>query len=305
MKGQNRPQTAFYWENPYYINPAFINLDYFSFVTVSAKKQWMDYQGSPSTFFATGTMFWEEAKSQAGVKILQDQIGYMKTLDFSLSYSHSVQITWNSFLNLGVAGVYLSQSVDRKKVTMDDINDPILNSERMRGLQSWDANLGAEWVYDKKLRIGISGQNILSFFKKEPYIFESTNYLYARLRTRTFAQRYNSRMYGTGSFNTSLDVEYGLCMKMYRDELQLDGMVSLYFNRSNQPEKYQLSLIGRSTSELGFMFGVKLIHDLKVLCSYDYNFKAVKDKAYGTFEVIVSIPLRPNDICRSEWDLFN
>lgn len=42
-----------------------------------------------------------------------------------------------------------------------------------------------------------------------------------------------------------------------------------------------------------FLAGVKLVSDMKILCSYDYNIKALKGDARGTFEVIVTYPLFP------------
>lgn len=288
VKAQINPETAFYWENPYFISPASVNLDYKAYFSLAARKQWASFPGTPATFWATGALYWEDYRTQAGMKVMKDKIGYINTFDISLSYTYTLRLTWNSFLNLGIAGAYQSQSVDREKVEIENPDDPVLGSERMRGLTEWNAHVGAEYVYDKKLTVGIAGQNLFSFFKEEPHIWGGVNYAYARFRTRSVERSY--------------DMEYGVCLKQYEDDFQVDGMATLYLNRDRREEMFQLSLYGRSVGEIGVLVGVKLVSELKFLCAYDYNFKTLKESAKGSFEVMVSYPLRHNSMCRSEWD---
>ena len=288
LRAQINPETAFYWENPYSINPASVNLDYSAFFSLAARKQWASFPGSPVTFWATGAFYLEDYRTQAGMKVLKDKIGYLNTFDISLSYAYTLRLSWNSFLNMGVAGSWQSQNIDRKEVEFENPNDPVLGSERMRGLKEWNANIGAEYVFDKKLVVGMASQNLFSFFKREPHIWGGTNYAYARYRTR--------------SVERSIDMEYGLCAKQYEEDFQLDGMVSLYLNRDRREEMMQFSIYGRSVGEVGFLVGMKLISELKFLCAYDYNFKAVSGETSGSFEVMITYPIHRNSMCRSEWD---
>ena len=50
VQGQIHPETAFYWENPYYLSPAYVNLDYKGYFSLAARKQWAGLDGSPATF---------------------------------------------------------------------------------------------------------------------------------------------------------------------------------------------------------------------------------------------------------------
>lgn len=287
-EAQINPETAFYWENPYVISPASVNLDYKGFFSLAARKQWASFPGTPATFWATGAVYWEDYRTQAGLKVVKDKIGYLNTFDVSLSYTYTLRLTWNSFFNMGVAGAYQSQSVDREKVEIENPDDPVLGSERMKGLTEWNAHVGAEYVYDRKLIIGIAGRNLFSFFKEEPHIWGGVNYAYARFRTRSVERSY--------------DMEYGICVKQYEDDIQVDGMATLYLNRDRREEMLQLSLYGRSVGEVGVLVGVKLISELKFLCAYDYNFKALSNHTKGSFEVMITYPLHHNSMCRSEWD---
>lgn len=295
VKAQITPETAFYWENPYYISPASINLDYYGYFSLSGRKQWTGVEGSPATACATGALFWEEYRTQAGMKILQDKIGYVSTLDLSLSYAYSLRIAWNQFLNAGIAGAWQSQWTDRNEIRTEESVDPAFSDERFKGMSGWNVNVGAEYVYDRAFIVGIASQNLMSFLRDKDEIWGGVNYFYARYRTRSLLRGY----YRKRSFAR---MEYGICLKQYEEDLQVDGMISFYINRDKQEEKFQFSLFGRSVGEVGFLAGMKLGSDLKVLCTYDYNFKVVSGNTCGTFEVMLTYPVRRTQTCRGVWD---
>lgn len=286
VKGQVNPSTAFYWENPYYINPAFVNTESSAYFSLSARKQWMGLSGSPVTAFGTGAFYWEKYKMQAGIKLLNDKIGYLNSSDLSLSYAYTVSLR-NSFLNMGLSCSYQLQKTDREKVAIEDWNDPAL-ANVWGGKKRWNAGLGLEYIVGGSFRIGLSAQNFLSFFKQEEAIFDGTNYLYGRYRTRILGRLYQPTPYRTRASPTTYDMEWGLCLKQNETDFQVDGVVSFYLNHPTQKEKFQFSLLGRTTGEFGIMAGVKLISEIKILCCYDYNFKSLKGDTQGTFEVILT-----------------
>lgn len=294
---QLNSETAFYWENPYYLSPAHVNLDYKGYFSLAARKQWSGLKGAPMTIFATGAVFYEDSRMQVGAKLLHDKIGYISTLDFSPSYTYSVQLSMNHFLNLGIGGAYQSQSIDRAEVTTVEENDPIYSSDRFKGLNKGNFNLGAEYVYGRTLVVGVASQNLLSFARKEDAVWGGVNYVYARYRTQSLARGFDANYYRTRSFSHSMDLEYGVCLKQYEDDFQVDGMVTLYLNRDTQSEKFQVSLFGRSVGEAGAMFGFRMESGMKLLCSYDANFGKAPKRAAGTFEVMLSFSLKRTRNC--------
>lgn len=302
LKGQINPETAFYWENPYSISPASVNLDYKAFLTLAARKQWSGLEGAPVTFFTTGTLYLEDYRTQFGIKILKDKIGYFNTLDISASYAYVLKLDWHNFLNMGIGGSFQSQGIDRNEVSLDNQHDPILGSDRLNNLKNWNLNLGVEYVYDKSFIFGAASQNLMSFLRDDPHIWGGVNYVYARYRTRSLGRSFDAGYYRTRSFAKSYDMEYGVCVKQYENDIQVDGMVSLYVNREIQEEKFQFSLFGRSVGEMGVLVGFKLLSELKFLCTYDYNFKSVSGNTGGTFEVMVTYPIHRSQNCRSQWD---
>ena len=79
-----------------------------AFFSLEARKQWASFPGSPVTFGATGAFYLEDYRTQVGMKVLKDKIGYLNTFDVSLSYAYTLRLSWNSFLNMGVAGSWQS-----------------------------------------------------------------------------------------------------------------------------------------------------------------------------------------------------
>lgn len=289
-KGQIAPSTAFYWENPYYINPAFVNTESSACFSLSARKQWLGLSGSPVTLFGTGTFYSEKYRMQTGVKLLNDKIGYLTSSDLSVSYAYTLPFR-SSYLSLGLSFSYQIQKVDREAVTTENEADPALVS-LFGSKKHWNAGLGVEYIVTPSFRFGLSSQHLFSFFKQEKAIFGGTNYLYGRYRIRILGRLYRPS-YRTSASPTTYDMEWGLCVKQTLEDVQVDGVVSFYLNHPTQREKFQFSLLGRTTGEFGFLAGVKLLSEMKILCSYDYNFKALKGNAKGTFEVIVTYPLFP------------
>ena len=228
---------------------------------------------------------------QVGVKLLNDKIGYLTSSDISFSYAYT--LAWRDrYLNMGLSWSYQMQKADKGEVSIEDWNDPAL-TRLLGGKKQWNADVGVEYIIDQSFRIGLSSQNLFSFFKDGNSIFGGTNYLYGRYRTRILGRLYHPTSYRTTASPTTYDMEWGLCVKQTPDDIQVDGVMSFYLNYNTQREKFQFSLLGRSVGEFGVLAGVKLISEMKILCSYDYNFKSVKGDGKGTFEVIVTYPLFP------------
>lgn len=125
----------------------FFVLDTYHSKAISGRKQWSGFKGSPATFFATGTFYAEEYRTQGGIKILKDKIGYINTLYLALSYAYMLPVRHDSWINFGIAGSYQTQSIDRSKIIAGNDNAPILLDEILKGLKQWNAAIRIEYTY--------------------------------------------------------------------------------------------------------------------------------------------------------------
>lgn len=290
VKGQINPVSSFYWENPYIINPAFVQTDARAVFTLSGRKQWIGLDGSPVTTFGSGTFYSEKHRMQAGVKLLNDRVGYVNSTDLSLSYAYTLPFR-SSFLSMGFSWGYQFRKTDRGELRIEDDTDPVLAGIG-GGEKQWNGELGLEYILTPEIRFGVSSRNFLSFFRKEGSVFGGTNYVYGRYRTRILGRGYRPS-YRTSASPTTYDMEWGVCVRQTEGEIQVDGVLSFYLNHPTQREKFQFSVLGRSTGEVGILAGVKLLSEMKILFSYDYNLRALKGNTRGSFEAIVTYPLFP------------
>ena len=73
------------WNKTYIINPASITSDYLAEFNMAARQQWLGFQGSPTTLFASGTLYLDELYTQFGLKVMQDKVGFTSTTDIDLT----------------------------------------------------------------------------------------------------------------------------------------------------------------------------------------------------------------------------
>lgn len=301
LYGQQNSESAFYWENPYILNPGSVQSAHPAFFSLSARKQWMGISGSPATFFATATGYSTRYRSQIGMEVLADKVGYFSTTDLSFSYAYRLLCGHWGGVSFGLAGLYRMRDRDWTKAVFEHPNDPLVGDQYVNKDREWNAHCGMEFFYKRSFILGFSVQNLFSGLQEEETLRGTVRYLYGRYRTRSLGRRFDANAYRTLSFPKSYDMEVGVCVKHYEGEIQVDGMISCYINRRDQEEKLQLSLYGRNIGEIGILFGIKTPSELKFLFAYDYNFRYFNGHSNGTLEVMVTYPLRTKAKCPRPW----
>nr|HQG67912.1 type IX secretion system membrane protein PorP/SprF [Paludibacteraceae bacterium] len=124
MFGQSNIRVNNYWENTYYINPASIHDQYNGEISMAARNQWINFPGSPTTFFGHGTVFLSDFHTQIGMKAMADKIGYTNTYDLAFSYAYQLTLnpTWN--LSMGLTVNYQGLNYDLSQVNLTNGDDP-------------------------------------------------------------------------------------------------------------------------------------------------------------------------------------
>jgi len=268
-----------YWENPYFITPAYITNIYSEVFSMAARKQWAGFPGAPSTIFASATMYLDKLQTQFGVKMFKDQIGYTTTTNVSISYAYAAALNEDWRLHLGVAGSYQNLNYDLSKVAEATQNDPELY-ETLITETNYNADLGLE-LASKPFRVGIASQNFASLFSPGNKQETNTNFLYATYRNYS---------------ENPIDFSGGACGVQYGKMCQLELTASAYFKTEEEgKDRFQVGLFYRTTSEVGFLCGVNITDALHLSYSYDYNVSGISRSSYGTHEVmlIYRIPRDP------------
>lgn len=259
------------WDNPYYINPAAVNDEYQMDLSIAARKQWIGFPGSPSTYFATGRTYLSSIQTQFGVKAYSDVVGYNSITNVSLSYAYDLILNkeWN--FDFGVAGSYQCLSYDRSQVSVMNNNDPALY-ENLLEQNNFNFDIGFE-LRSRSWRFGLSSQNIMSALDKENSILSNANYLYATYRKRT---------------DDVLNLQYGLSVYQYGNIIQAEACLTAFFRFYEIEDLFHAGVFFRAPNEMGVIVGYNISESLNLAYSYDFNVSGISRNTVGSHELVLS-----------------
>jgi len=267
-----------YWENPYYITPASMNVQYQAVFSMAARKQWFNVPGSPTTYYGSATMYSQKYKTQEGIRIIRDEVGFTQATTLSLSYSYHLRMNDTWFLNMGIAGSYQHLGYDLSKINLEETDDPSLY-ESLVSRENLNADLGFEF-YNADFKMGFAGRNLLSLFLTSGYKPINANYLYAIYRFRSASQ---------------IDLGTGACLTNYDKRFQGEANVTAYFKNAKDQDLFSLGAFYRSQKDVGLIFGLNLGRNLYVSYSYDYIFGKVLNNMTSSHELMLIWKLKEKD----------
>ena len=284
VAAQSNIRLNSYWDNSFFINPAYINEKNLAEFKMAARKQWVNFPGSPATFFASATTYLDNIHTQLGIKVVQDQIGYTSTTDINLTYAFSTLLNNDWKLHLGLAGCYQSVGYDKSDISFETPDDP-LTVQKLVQENNFNANVGAELTY-KFWRFGFASNNVFSLFYPINKQFTNTNFLYATIH----------------EFNHDyVNLGYGICAIENANIYQMEFNLTGYFKVTPEADAFQLGLFYRTWSEIGLIFGIDLTSNLKLSYSYDYNISGISQSSYGSHEIMISYRLDRVWKCKNCW----
>ena len=282
MIAQSNIRLNNYWDNTYFINPAAINDIGIAEFNMAARKQWVGFPGSPSTFFATATTYVESLHTQFGMKLVQDKIGYTSSTDVALTYAYSLLLQSDWRLHLGLSLSYQSLAYDMAALPQDV--DPIAYTLLLNE-HNYNSNLGIE-LTNHFWRFGAASQNLFSLFSNINKQFANTNFVYA--------------MYKQSS-HEYINLGYGVTGIQYGNILQAKLSLTSFFKFTPQSDAFQLGFFYRTWNEMGAIFGIDLTKAFHLSYSYDFNVSGISRSSVGTQELILTYKLPKEWKCKNCW----
>jgi type IX secretion system PorP/SprF family membrane protein len=180
-KAQQEPQyTLNQFNSSLEINPAYAGANDDASISLRYRKQWVGFDGSPSTLSFNGESKIIKKALAIGLTIISDNIGITKSTSADLSLASHVRLSEKSTISVGIkAGVYFLNS-DFSKLTNVDLTDPLYVTDN-RTIPY--LGLGALF-YTRKLYIGFSIPRLVSFENVAPQstITKPHYYLYGGYR---------------------------------------------------------------------------------------------------------------------------
>lgn len=287
LKAQSDIRINSYLENGYYINPASINQQYTAEFSMAARTQWLKFSGAPRTIYAAATVFSESLNMQMGLKFFSDKIGYTSVSNLALSYAYLIKLNPSWKLLLGINGSYENISYDLSEIKTKEDDMAFYNMLDKRN--NFNSDFGFEFR-TKRFKIGAASKNIFSMFEKkedDKRIQFNTNYLYAQKRM---------------ALTDFVDFGLGTCAILSGDIFQLELNASAYMRWDMNSDQYlQLGLLYRTKQEFGFLFGIDVTQDFKLMYSYDYHTGGISRSSVGTHEIILVYRIGRLYECRTCW----
>ncbi len=282
MQSQSHIRLNNFWNNGFSINPAAINDSYRNSVTVATRKQWLNFPGSPTAVFASGTMYLEDYYTQLGFKIMTERKGYTQATDINLAYAYALSVSNDFVINMGFSGSYQNFAYDRNMISFADDENNASIYENLLFKNSFNANLGVEFV-SNAVKLGYCTQNVFSIFSAENQLNLNTNILYL------FYKQQSANVVNFG---------LGASAFQYSDFFQAELNGSMFYKRDAESNELQLGVFYRTMYELGAIAGIDF-GKLKISYSFDYNLGQVFNHSYGTHEIMFTYNFKPSRHCKT------
>lgn len=272
-----------YWENMYSLNPASINDAYLGSVSMAARKQWVDFEGAPTTIAAFGTLYFEDISTQIGMKVFNEKKGYTNSFDIDFSYTYSVALSNSWKMNLGLAISYQNYNYDISQMTFATPENPEIY-DRLLSSNNVNADFGFEFN-NQNWKIGAASHNMNSIFELKNELHTNTNIVYALFKEKN--DNFINYGFGVSGF------QYG---NIYQAEFNL----STFIKKDYQSSPIQIGAFYRTWREVGMIFGIDL-DKIRLSYSCDYNFGKVMYHSYGTHEITITYNFDKAYHCRTCW----
>lgn len=255
---QQDPLYSQYLTTPLLINPAYTGYSRNLSGSVSYRKQWANFDGSPETFNAAGHIALADNRMGIGLILLQDVIGSDNTTEMQFTYGYHVPLRNDLNLSFGLQGGFVNYRTDYSRLIINP-DDP-----RFSNQSEWRPTIGSG--------IMVSSEKFLLAASMPKMLKRSTD------ADSMATGLYNQNFYVLGAYVWQMN--YRLKLKpwaLLRGEtnakLSFDVGVALTADNS-----YTLALFTRDLSTLGFMAQIELGDHFR----FGYVFELPTGQSVGT-----------------------
>lgn len=258
VHAQQDPLYSQYLTTPLLINPAYTGYSRNLSGSVSYRKQWANFDGSPETFNASGQLALADNRMGLGVILLQDKIGSDNTTEMQFTYGYHVPLRNDLNLSFGLQGGFVNYRTDYSGLIINP-DDP-----RFSNQSEWRPTIGAG--------IMVSSENLLLAASMPKMLKRSSD------ADSIATGLYNQNFYLLGAYVWQMN--YRLKFKpwvLLRGEnnakISYDAGVAMTADNS-----YTLALFTRDLGTLGFMAQIELGDHFR----FGYVFELPTGQSVGT-----------------------
>lgn len=291
---QQLPIYSQYLYNKFLINPAVAGSDGYTSLNLTAREQWVGYNGAPRTFsFSAQTRMLKrgyvlrpnarrrnvyrpatDGKVGIGGYVFSDKNGLVNRTGFQVSYSYHTWLRNETQLSMGLAFTGYHYKIDEREINFEDPNEPLLNNELRRGMFIPDAAFGI-YLLNAKYSFGFSSDQLFqASLKLGDYAFKN------------FRLDRHYYLFGNYIFelNTLIELEPSFLFMMSEQfKPQADiGMTYIY------DKSFWVGLAYRTSGAIIANLGVKY-QNLFFGYAFDFTLQEIQRITYGTHEITLAV----------------
>ncbi len=154
VSGQLEPVQSLYPYNLMYMNPANTGISGNGSLLFWHRSQWINFEGAPQTEMLSFEYPLE--RMAFGVNFYYDTDGPMTRMNGTLNYAYLVELSFETYLSLGINLGINRFAYDPSKLTIRHSESFVENAQSVTGITS---GIGAT-VYSEKWYLGISSPNV-------------------------------------------------------------------------------------------------------------------------------------------------
>lgn len=286
---QQDPQFTQFMHNKLIYNPGYAGTSQAICANVLYRQQWVNFPGAPKTGLISFDMPIGNLPLAIGLNVMNDQIGFSKTLFARLAVAYNRPIG-PGILGVGIDGGILQQQFNGNWITPDGngtqdnaipgytSGNPGVTNAKLNEL-TYDLGFGAYYTIANKMYVGISSTHLTA-----QDISAGGNVKYSLARHYYLMGGY------TFQLNQDHAIQPNIKVKTDAASTQLDVNLTYLFRNS-----FWFGVSYRMQDAIAPMLGVRLLEkkNLKIGYSYDVTTSKIKGYSAGTHEIMLGYCFNP------------
>jgi type IX secretion system PorP/SprF family membrane protein len=294
LNAQQLPIYSQYLYNKFMINPAVAGSDGYTSFNLTAREQWVGYDGAPRTFSFSGqtrllkrsfilkktnvrkAVYRPKSDGKVGLGgyVFSDKHGLVQRTGFQATYSYHLWLQNNTQLSFGLAFTGYHFKINEKEINMEDPNDPLLYSDLRRGIFVPDACVGA-YLLNPRYSLGFSADQLFQAALK------MGSAVYNRF---TMSRQYY--IFGTYSFEQGVYNEFqpSLLIRMSEQFRPQADIGITYINN----QAFWAGISYRTSQAIIANIGVKY-QKMFFGYAFDFTMQEIQRITYGTHEITIAV----------------
>ena len=287
---QQMPLYSQYLYNKFMINPAVAGSDGYTSINLAVREQWVGISRAPETYSLSlqirflkrgyilkttksGRQIFRprtDAKVGLGASIFSFNSGLIQRNGFQIAYSYHMWLQKVTQLSLGLSFTSYYFRINEQAISMEDPNDPLLNSNLRRGIFIPDASFGV-YLLNRSYNIGFSADQLFGAIAKignnaySNYTVSRTYYLFG---SYTFVQ------------GKDIEIRPSALIRM-SEQLKPQTDIGINFDYK---QSFWTGLTYRTSGAIIANVGIKY-NNLHIGYALDFILNEIQRITYGTHEI--------------------